>query len=63
MSTEIWGRLVRGRPLSDAGVARIDGRLDLRNLHVAEPHAVKTVRTPLADVTVLGGITSIEGAT
>src|SRR5260370_16302671 len=62
MSSEIWEQLIHGKPLRDAGVPKIDGRLDLRNLHVAEPHAVKTVRTPLADVTVLGGITSIEGA-
>ena len=61
MSTEVWQQLVHGRPLDDVGVPMIDGRLNLRNLHVPEPHAVKTVRMPLADVTVLGGITSIEG--
>jgi len=62
MSTDIWAQLVHGRPLSDASVPKIGNRFDLRNLHLAEPHAVKTVRTPLADVTVLGGTTSIEGA-
>jgi uncharacterized protein YjbI with pentapeptide repeats len=62
MTAEIWGQLIRGKPVSDAGVPTIDGRLDLRNLHVAEPHAVKTVRSPLVDVTVLGGTTSIENA-
>jgi uncharacterized protein YjbI with pentapeptide repeats len=62
MSTEIWNQLVLGRPFSDAGVARIDGRLDLRNLNLPEPHKVGTTRTPLADVTVLGGLTSIDGA-
>lgn len=62
MSTEIWDALIHGRPFGDAGVQRVAGRLDLRNLHVAEPYAVKTTRTPLADVTVLGGVTSIERA-
>jgi uncharacterized protein YjbI with pentapeptide repeats len=62
MSTEIWNQLVHGKPLGDAGVPRVDGRFDLRNLRVPDPHAVETVRTALADVTVLGGITSIEGA-
>src|SRR6202035_821724 len=62
MSTEIWDQLIHGKRLSDVGVAKIDGRFDLRHQDVAEPHAVKTLRTPLADVTVLGGITSIEGA-
>jgi len=62
MSTEIWDALVHGRPLDDAGVPKIDGRLDLRNLRVAEPFAVETTRTQLADVTVLGGITSVKGA-
>jgi uncharacterized protein YjbI with pentapeptide repeats len=61
MSTEIWNQLVHGKPLSDVGIPKIGDRLDLRNLHVAEPYAVATTRTPLADVTVLGGITSIEG--
>jgi uncharacterized protein YjbI with pentapeptide repeats len=62
MSTEIWDQLIHGNPLSDTGIPTIDGRLDLRNLYVAEPRAIKTMRTPLADVTVLGGITSIESA-
>jgi uncharacterized protein YjbI with pentapeptide repeats len=62
MSTEIWDQLIHGKSPREAGIPKIDGRLDLRNLHVVEPHAVKTVRTPLADVTVLRGITSIEGA-
>ena len=63
MSIEIWRQLLAGRSLSSLGVPNVDGRFDLRNLHVPEPHAVETVRTPLADVTVLGGITSIENAT
>jgi uncharacterized protein YjbI with pentapeptide repeats len=62
MSTEIWDALIHGRLLGDAGIPKIAGRLDLRNLHVAEPYAVKTTRTPLADLTVLGGVTSIEEA-
>jgi uncharacterized protein YjbI with pentapeptide repeats len=62
MSTEIWDALVHGRPLGDAGVPKIDGRLDLRNLHIAEPFAVETTRTRLADVTVMGGLTEIKGA-
>src|SRR5260370_20273639 len=62
MSTESWDQLIHGKPPMGPGIPKIDGRIDLRNLHLAEPHAVKTVRTPLADVTVLGGIASIEGA-
>jgi uncharacterized protein YjbI with pentapeptide repeats len=61
MSNEIWDALVHRRPLGDAGVPKIAGRLDLRNLRVAEPFAVETTRTQLADVTVLGGITSVRG--
>src|ERR1700722_16817015 len=60
MSNEIWDALVHGRPLGGAGVRKIDGRLDLRNLRVAEPFAVETTRTQLADVTALGGITSLR---
>ena len=33
------------------------------DLHVPAPRALETVRTPLADVTVLGGFISIENAT
>jgi len=61
MSTKIWDALVHGRRVGDVGVAKIDGRLDLRNLHVAEPFAVETTRTRLADVTVMGGLTEIRG--
>jgi uncharacterized protein YjbI with pentapeptide repeats len=63
MSAEIWNELIHGKPLSRPGVPKVDGRVDLRNLHVSEPHALETVRTPLADVTVLGGFTSVENAT
>jgi uncharacterized protein YjbI with pentapeptide repeats len=62
MSTDVWEQLIHGKPLGEAGVPKIDGRFNLRNLHVPEPYAKKTVRTPFADVTVLGGTTSIEGA-
>jgi uncharacterized protein YjbI with pentapeptide repeats len=62
MSTEIWNELIHGKPLSERGVPKVGDRFDLRNLRVPEPYAVETVRTELADVTVLGGITSIEGA-
>jgi uncharacterized protein YjbI with pentapeptide repeats len=61
MSTEIWRHLVHGKPLGGASVPMIDGRVDLRNLHIPNPREVKTLRTPLADVTVLGGLTSIKG--
>jgi uncharacterized protein YjbI with pentapeptide repeats len=63
MSIEIWRQLLHGKSLSDSSVPSVDGRVNLRNLHVPEPHALETVRTPVADVTVLGGITSIENAT
>ena len=63
MSIEIWRQLLHGMSLADSGVPNFEGRFDLRNLHVPEPHAVETVRTSFADVTVLGGITSIEHAT
>jgi uncharacterized protein YjbI with pentapeptide repeats len=62
MSNEIWQRLVHGGSLGKESVPTIDGRLDLRNLHVPEPHAVETLRLPRMDVTVLDGITSIERA-
>jgi uncharacterized protein YjbI with pentapeptide repeats len=60
MSTEIWDQLIHGKPPRGPGIPKIDGRIDLRNLHISEPYAVKTMKIPLADVTVLGGITSIE---
>jgi uncharacterized protein YjbI with pentapeptide repeats len=60
MSTDVWQHLIHGKPFDEVGVPTIDGRLNLRNLHVPDPHSVKTVRTPLADVTVLGGVTSIK---
>jgi len=43
MSTDIWQQLVQGKPLDTIGIPTIDGRLDLRNLHV-EPYAVETLR-------------------
>jgi fluoroquinolone resistance protein len=63
MSIDIWQQLVRGKLFDAAGIPAIHGRLDLRNLHVAEPRAVETLRMPRMDVTVLDGITSIEGVT
>jgi uncharacterized protein YjbI with pentapeptide repeats len=62
MNTEIWERLIHGGLLDRAEVPKIDGRIDVRNLHVAEPHAIKKMRTNIADVTFLGGVTSIEDA-
>jgi uncharacterized protein YjbI with pentapeptide repeats len=62
MSTEIWDALVHGRPVGDAGAPKIDGRLDLRNLCIAEPFAVETTRTALADVAVMSGLTEMKGA-
>ncbi len=62
MSTEIWEQLVHGKPLDQAGIRKIDGRLDLRNLRVPEPHAGNTIRMPGFEVTVLGNVSSIEGA-
>jgi uncharacterized protein YjbI with pentapeptide repeats len=62
MSNEIWQKLVHGRSLGKESSPKIGGRLDLRNLHVPEPHAVETLRMPRMDVTVLDGITSIERA-
>jgi uncharacterized protein YjbI with pentapeptide repeats len=61
MSDEIWQRLVHEKSLGNESAPTIDGRLDLRNLHVPEPHAVETLRMPRIDVTVLSGITSIKG--
>jgi uncharacterized protein YjbI with pentapeptide repeats len=61
MSTDIWQKLIHGKPFDAVGIPTIGGRLDLRNLHVPEPHAVERLRMPRMDVTVLGGITSIKG--
>jgi uncharacterized protein YjbI with pentapeptide repeats len=62
MNANLWQELIHGKSLRDAGIPKIDGRYDLRRLHVPEPHATKTMRTPLADVSVLGGVTSIQSA-
>jgi uncharacterized protein YjbI with pentapeptide repeats len=61
MSTDLWRQLIQGKPFDAVGNPTIDGRLDLRNLHIPAPRAVETLRMPRLDVTVLDGITSIEG--
>jgi uncharacterized protein YjbI with pentapeptide repeats len=61
MSTA-WEQLIRGRPLDDLGIAKIDGRLDLRNIHVADPYPVKKMASPVGEVTFLGGITDLKNA-
>jgi hypothetical protein len=61
MSSEVWNQLIHGKPLGDLDVAKVNGRFDLRNLRIPEPYDVETIRTPIANVTVLGGLTSIEG--
>jgi len=43
MSAEVWQRLVEGKPLG-AGVPKIDGRYDFRNLRIAEPRPVETMQ-------------------
>lgn len=62
MTAEIWKQLTQGRRLDGIGASKIGKRYDLRNLHVAEPYPIKKMRTNIADVTFLRGITSIEDA-
>jgi uncharacterized protein YjbI with pentapeptide repeats len=57
---EVWERLVQGKPLGGLGLGMKDGRLDLSGLLAPEPALVKTVRTPLADVSALDGITVLD---
>jgi len=37
----VWARLIASRPLSDLGLAMIDGRIDLRGLVAPEPSTVR----------------------
>jgi uncharacterized protein YjbI with pentapeptide repeats len=61
MQTEIWQRLIQGKGLEGLGLGLIDGRVDLRGLAIPEPQPVQTVRTPIADMTKVVGITNIKG--
>ena len=57
---EVWKRLAQGKPLDGLGLGVRDGRLDLSGLLAPEPTIVRTVRTPLADVSALDGITVLN---
>jgi len=62
-NAEVWKRLILGNLLDDFGLGTRDGRLDLSGLLAPEPATVKTVRTPLADVSELSGITVLNQIT
>lgn len=57
---EVWKRLIQGKPLDGLGLGVKNGRLDLSGLLAPEPGIVKTVRTSLADVSTLDGITVLN---
>jgi uncharacterized protein YjbI with pentapeptide repeats len=59
--TEAWKRLIRGKPLHGLNLPIKNGRVDLRSLHLPEPYEAQKVRTTVADVVTLGGITTIRG--
>lgn len=60
---EVWKRLIKGKVLDGLGLGVKDGRLDLSGLLAPEPAIAKTVRTPLAEVSVLDGITVLNQIT
>jgi uncharacterized protein YjbI with pentapeptide repeats len=60
---EVWKRLIQGRPLDGLDLGTKDGRIDLSGLLVPDPTILKTVRTPSADVSQIGGLTEIKKAT
>lgn len=50
--------LTSGARSDTADVAEKDGRLDLRNLHLQEPHPMETVQNPIATLSLFTGITT-----
>jgi len=62
VNSDIWQQLVHGKRLDRARLPKINGRIDVRNLHLAEPHPIKVEQTPRFNVVHLGGITDIRGA-
>jgi uncharacterized protein YjbI with pentapeptide repeats len=61
MHPQIWARLCRGESLEGLGIARVNGRLDLRNSHLPEARAVSALQTPIGDIRKLSHTTMIEG--
>ncbi|MDE2125350.1 MAG: pentapeptide repeat-containing protein [Armatimonadetes bacterium] len=57
---EIWNRLVSGESLDGLNPARIDGRIDMRTIRVAEPIVTRTLQTPIGEARVLSGLTIIR---
>jgi hypothetical protein len=57
---QVWKTLIQGRPLDGLGVGVKNGRIDLSGLRAPEPAIVKTIRTPLADVTELDAVTVLK---
>lgn len=57
---EVWKRLIQGKLLNGIGLGVKNGRLDVSGLLAPEPAIVKTVRTSLADVSTLDGITVLN---
>ncbi|SEC59012.1 Uncharacterized protein YjbI, contains pentapeptide repeats [Rhizobiales bacterium GAS188] len=62
MNTEAWIKLIHGHPLAGGEPRTPEGRLDMRRLHLDDPRTVKTIRTDIAQINVLAGITEIRGA-
>jgi hypothetical protein len=60
MNLEIWHQLVQGKPLQSLNALQLNGRIDLRGLHIADPHVTKKIKTKIADVEILGGLTTIR---
>lgn len=60
--TSGWEYLIKGRSLDASGFAKIDGRFDLRNTHVADPYVVKKMQSPVGEVAFLGGLTNLHDA-
>jgi uncharacterized protein YjbI with pentapeptide repeats len=61
-ASEVWSRLVSGRPLDDLGLPVVGGRVDLRGLAAPEPSTVRQYTTPTANVKELGNLVVIQGA-
>ena len=63
MKQELWARLIKRKSLRDVAADTINGRVDLRSVHVPDPYVRNTVKTKIADIELLGGLAEIKGAT
>ncbi len=62
-NSEVWKRLIQGQSLDGLGLGVRNGRVDLTGLLAPKPETVKSLQTPLADVSELGNLTVLKQLT